>query len=125
MGYYARYEGEIMITPPLTHADLKDWEAVEAADRDGFDIKTTIVEVRTETDDGLLIRRTGTHVTAATDASFKGYNLENNLRLLVSTFPDRLYDGRIEAVGEDGDRWAFRVRAGEVEEIRPEIVWPA
>lgn len=125
MGYYARYEGAIMITPPLSHTDLKVWQEVEDADRDGFDIKTTIVEECTETAAGLLIKRTGTHVTAATESSFKGYHIEQNLELLVATFPGRMYDGRIEAVGEDGERWAFRVRAGVVERITPEIVWPA
>ena len=123
MGYYARYTGAVTIIPALNWPEIKSMRE-HFGDLDDLDIKIVVTEQETETADGMLIKRHADRITPWSEDSMKGYRMEEQLQAVADLFPDRVYGGHIEAVGEDGARWRLRIRDGVAETIHPELRWP-
>jgi hypothetical protein len=122
MGYYSTLQGKITITPPLTHAELRDTDPIMVYRHRSVYVRvTTTVE---ESADGTITRTTGTCVVPS-DESAKFYELSEDLRSLVAAFPGHNWDGYIERHGEEaGDLERLYVRDGQVVSVVPTITWP-
>lgn len=131
MGYLAAYTGTITIDPPLKWGRFKDHPAATDDSYD-YDVRFVMDVHTADTEDGTLTTRTATGVQAASDDRFKGYDMQAHLQSVVDMAlranPDTVFGGHIEAVGEDGERWRFKVVNGfngpVVKELRPILVWP-
>jgi hypothetical protein len=126
MGYYTRFEGEIIIDPPLAWGEVKDspWLSDEHGDVVLLLAEETVTE---DTDEGTSVftRKTGAAVVPVTDDSYKGYDIVRHLQQIVDAFPGHIFTGYISAEGEEaGDLWRLAVKDGRAVKIKPRIVWP-
>jgi hypothetical protein len=121
MGYNTRVTGAILITPPLTAAELRAHPEV----KDGDCAYVQVNEEPVETDEGTLIRTTGNAIVPWRDEEYKAYDLVEQVQHIVSTFPDRAYEGRFDCYGEENpDIWRLVIRDGRAVQIRPQLIWP-
>jgi hypothetical protein len=123
MGYYSTLQGEITITPPLTHRELRDADPVMVdANRSVY---VRVVKTVDESPNGTLTRTTGPAVVP-NEESAKFYELGEDLQALVDAFPGHDWDGYIERHGEEaGDMERLYVRGGRVVSVMPTITWPS
>lgn len=127
MGYNARYTGQIEIDPPLPWPLIKDSQALPGdlgwpAGRS--DVKLVLDVSHSDTEDGVLTKKVAVAIEAASDDSFKGYDMEQHIQKIVNLAPDRTYTGYIEAMGEDGAQWRIAVVNGVAKTFTPEVLWP-
>ncbi|WP_431781768.1 DUF6205 family protein [Streptomyces chumphonensis] len=125
MGYYTTVEGEITITPPLTWAELKDSPFGRNPNPALRDVTLVIAEEKVDTDEGPLLRRTGTALVPTYADGYKAYHLVEHVQEAIDAFPGHTFAGRLDCSGADaGDMWRVVVRDGRAVEVRPRIVWP-
>jgi hypothetical protein len=129
MGTLSRYTGTIEFSQPLKWGQFKDLDAANPNDvRLDCDVRLLVDNDTVETEDGLLSVRRAIAVKPITDDSFKGYQMQEHLQVVVdaalAAVPEMEFRGVIDAVCEDGDRWRFKVIDGIVREFRPVLAWP-
>lgn len=127
MGYYSTVSGEIKISPPLNHQEIKKIPTKSStAWRDGsWDLKVIVVEEMVDTPEGELIKRYADTVKSAYEDSYKAYYVKQNLQELIDLFPGHEFTGALTAVGEDGDMWGVAVNDGVAVDVKPTITWPS
>ncbi|MFJ2110608.1 DUF6205 family protein [Streptomyces sp. NPDC087850] len=125
MGYKTHVTGELAINPPLTWAEIKNSIFDPADLSDSQNVMLAITEERVDTDEGVLIRRTGTAIVSRWEESFKAYHLVEHVQMAIDAFPDHEWTGRLECEGEENtDVWRVIVRDRRAVKIEPRIVWP-
>jgi uncharacterized protein DUF6205 len=131
MGYYARYTGSIEISPPLPWNLIKDHPALPAdptyrgsATGGDRDVRLVVETELIDTEDGTLTKKRAVAVEPATDDAFKGYEMQAHLQEVVDAAPGRTFTGHIDATGDDGQQWRFKVVDGTVRRFEPVLVWP-
>lgn len=121
MGYYTSVHGELTIEPPLAWNEFRD--SPFAVPRK-HEIWLAVEEESKQTTEGVLTVKRATRVVTW-DESFKAYEFDGQLQKLVDAFPGHTFAGLFEGEGEENDdMWRVRVRNGNVERIKPRIVWP-
>lgn len=128
MGYYTNYSDEIAIEPPLSWAELQEVPQFCVGDY-GYsdrDVKLRVVDEKVNTSEGLLIKRTATHIEPSSEDSYKGYSIVEHVQELVDKFgKSHAFTGYINAEGEEaGDLWRLYVIEGNATKVEPEIIWP-
>lgn len=137
MSYDATYEGQIFIRPALTYADLKrafpqdSWRKIHnvqsllevSEHNEQYALALRIEEEQVEQEDGLLIRKSASIIDVMTVGPTDD-NAQSYLSKIAEMFPDHLFNGHIECVGEDGKIWRLAIENGECIRIEPQIVWP-
>lgn len=129
MGYLARYTGEIRFNTPLKWGQFRHHPAAWPNDpRLDCDVRLVLDGETVETEEGTLQVKRATAVEPITDDRFKGYDMQEHLQSVVdmalAANPDIVFTGSIDAVGEDGALWRFKVVAGKAERFEPLAVWP-
>lgn len=120
MGYNTRVTGEMRIDPPLTAAEIREWEAVP--DRD---VKLSIQEETIIVDEGELTKRTAAALVPAWGEPFKAYGIVDHVQAFLTMFGGERLFGYFECSGEDDeDLWRLHVIDGKATKIEPQIVWP-
>lgn len=117
MGYYTKVKGEIRFYPPISagYAKMNPPLSKYLENSGAYpDIELAASGVY-----GLLDT-----IHCPTPHAFKAYELHDNLVEIVTCLPTRGFRGRLELHGEDGDIFGYRIKAGKVEQIGPELVWP-
>lgn len=121
MGYVTRVTGEFKIDPPLTTAEIREWDAYDEPE-----VKLRIEESSVLTEDGELIKRTAAALIPAWDEPYKAYDLEDDVQAFLDAFGRDRLSGYFECNGEeDGDLWRLHVIDGKPARIEPQIVWPS
>ncbi|HZP49647.1 DUF6205 family protein [Actinocrinis sp.] len=123
MSYSNRFTGEITITPPLTHAEIRraptldpSWDAHLRIDRDEID-----------TDAGVMVVYAADAIVGPEEPC-NGYDVEDQIRTLVGLYSEgHEFAGFIQedpdpGFGEPPHRWVVRGR--EVVKVSPVITWP-
>jgi hypothetical protein len=126
MGYYTRYTGRIDIDPPLPWHLIKDSPALPESTIN-TDIKLVIERDEVETEEGTLVRRYAVAIIPSHEDAFRGYDMVKDVQAVVNrarAAAVTTFTGRIDAVGEDGERWRIKVVDGQVGEFQPVLVWP-
>lgn len=128
MGYRTHVTGELNITPPLVWSEIRD-TPFNASSLDSYDglmeVKLRIQEVRVETDEGSLIRKTASTLIGAFEEGYKAYHLVDHVQMAVDAFPGHTWTGRFDCEGEEnGDLWRVVIRDGRAVKVTPRIVWP-
>lgn len=128
MGYYTRFDGEIVITPPLPWSEVKDSPFVKAGEYGEVDrdCKLRLVEETVETDEGTLIRKQAVAVVCTYTGQTKAYSIVEHLQELLDLHGEgRTFTGYLSAEGEESaDLWRLAVENGRAAKIQPRIVWP-
>jgi len=128
MGYYARYTGSIEISPPLPWNLIKDHPALPAGIYGGSfgdrDVRLVVETELIDTEDGVLSKQRAVSVEPITEDAFKGYEMQAHLQEVVDAAPGRTFTGHIDATGEDGQKWRFKVVDGTVQRFEPVLTWP-
>lgn len=125
MGYITNVYGELISSPPLTWSEFKDspFYAPNGKDRD---VKLVVSEVRVETEDGSLVRRTATGLATANEDEGRARHLIEHVQEAVDAFPGHTWSGRLECEGEENtDMWRVVIRDGRAVRIEPTITWPS
>jgi hypothetical protein len=123
MPYENSYSGAITISPPLTRSQINDPRIARRAD-----VKLRIVEQKVESDDGEshTVRPVADAIVPL-DKDYSGDHLEDDIQLIIDTFPEHGYAGFIEAkwdagFGEPPSR--FIIKDGRVMRIDAQYRWP-
>lgn len=123
MSYNNRFSGAITVSPPLTRTQINDPRIARRTD-----VKLRIVEQKIEAEDGesFTIRPVADAIVPL-DVEYSGHNLEDDIQLIVDTFPEHEYAGFIEAkwdpgFGEPPSR--FIVKDDRVMRIDAQYRWP-
>lgn len=123
MSYNNTYSGAIAISPPLTRSQINDPRIARRTD-----VKLRIVEQKTESEDGesFTVRPVADAIVPL-DKEYSGDHLEDDIQLIVDTFPEHGYAGFIEAkwgpgFGEPPSR--FIVKDDRVMRIDAQYRWP-
>lgn len=126
MGYEARYTGSIEISPPLPWNLIKDHPVLPryGSGYGNRDVRLVVETEQFDTDEGVLTKRRAVAVEPAMEDRFKGYDMQAHLQEVVDIAPGRTFTGRIDATGEDGSQWRFKVVDGTVQRFEPVLVWP-
>jgi hypothetical protein len=136
MGYYSRFTGSIDIDPPLPWGLIKDHPALPANNAARRSREGSIVLIleteEVETEDGTLVKRRAVAIEPMTDDSMTAYNIAEEIQSVVdlarphhdSGRKATSFTGRIDRLGEDGERERFKVIDGKVRAFTPELVWP-
>jgi hypothetical protein len=121
MGYYSRLDGSLMFEPPLSHQAAKDYQLTC---KPGWQsVYFVIDKVTRETVDGTLTSLTSS-VIMPHDESGKYYDIEDDIRRLLSYLPDRTFTGYIERDGEEqGDIERYTVEDGKLVTKKAKVVW--
>ncbi|MDQ0943312.1 DUF6205 family protein [Streptomyces sp. V1I1] len=130
MGYSTHVTGEFAITPPLTWNEIKA-SPFEPIGRRGYygavdvDLMLRVDESSVDTEEGTLVRRTGTALVMREIDEYRARNLVEQVQSLISMFTGHTFTGRLECEGEENtDLWRVVVRDGRAVRIEPRIVWP-
>lgn len=124
MGYTSTCEGEIKISPPLNHQELKALPDLE--EPYGAEIELVIEESEEETSGGTLITRKATAIRPRDEGeNWKRYYTTDQLKAIVEAYPHHVFTGYFEFLGEDGDRWRTVIKNGKViDDVKPKLEWP-
>jgi hypothetical protein len=126
MGYINRFDGELTIEPALTWAEVRD----SAFSPDNFeasrlDVKIRVEQTEEDTDDGLVIRRSGVALIPAYEDEMKGSNIVEHVQRFIDENPAHIIGGRLDCEGEEaGDLWRLEVHTGRAVKVTPRIIWP-
>lgn len=119
MGYYSSVHGDISFSPPLTWADLKDYDPGNALFK--FDIERELQEAP----EGTLEIKTASRIICAYEDEIKAYTVEQDLTKLLELLPDRTFSGEFRIEGEEaGDIRRVFIDRGKVVEWKAELAWP-
>ncbi len=127
MGYDTRYNGEIVIQPPLRWEEFYDSPFLvrhgQAPERD---LKLRMVEEPVNTPDGVMFCRTAVAVVPIYEDPYPGGEIIEHLQELVDAYGTmHSFVGRFDCDGADvGDLWRLLVQDGRAVAIRPTITWP-
>lgn len=129
MGYNTSVSGEITITPPLTWNEIKasPFEPVGRGQYCAIDIDLVlrIEETSVDTDEGTLVRRTGTALVMRQIDEYRARNLVEQVQQCIDLFPGHTFTGRLDCEGEENaDMWRVVIRDGRAVRVEPRIVWP-
>lgn len=129
MGYTTHVRGEFTIEPPLTWNEIKDspFEPVGRGQYCALDIDLAlrVEETSVDTDEGTLVRRTGTALVMRQIDEYRARDLVEQVQRCLGLFPGHTFTGRLECEGEENtDLWRVIVRDGRAVRIEPRIVWP-
>lgn len=133
MGYTTYFTGEITITPPipwgrLTGSPFLPDNARNYGGRDSDgprDLMFRIEEQTTETDEGILTRRSAAALVTTWEDEMKGYDIVEHLQEVIDAFPDHEFTGRLDCAGEESpDIWRLEIHDRRAVKVRPRIVWP-
>lgn len=108
MGAYdSRHTGNIVITPPLTWAQIKNNTAQGLQD-----LRLFLNETVQDTPTGQSTIITSHAIVPAVSGSYSGYDIQTELQSIIDAFPANEFDGSIEARPEDpsGAPWRFIIR---------------
>ena len=124
MGYTSTAEGEIKISPPLCHWELRALPDLGQPYGEELDLVIRTLEV--EEDTGTLVTKFASVVRPLDgDSNLKRYNTADQLKVLVKAFPEHNFSGYFEFLGEDGERWRTVMKDGRViDNVKPELRWP-
>jgi hypothetical protein len=127
MGYITRFDGELVIDPPLTWTEIRDSEfSPDRFETNRLDVKIRVEEVAVDTDEGQVIRRSGVALIPAYEDEMRGYDIVEHVQRFIDTYsPAHSLTGRFDCEGEEtGDLWRLEVHDGRAIRVRPRIVWP-
>ena len=126
MGYITHFDGEFIITPPLTWAEVRDSRfSPDNFERHRLDVKVRVGEQVTEDDNGVHIVRTGVALVPAYEDEMSGYNIVDHVQRFLSEHPGHGLVGRLDCAGEEtGDLWRLEIHDGRAVKVKPRIVWP-
>jgi hypothetical protein len=129
MGYITHVRGEFAIEPPLTWTEIKasPFEPVGRGKYGAVDIDLDlrVEETSVDTDEGTLVRRTGTALVMRQIDEYRARDLVQQVQTCIDAFPGHAFTGRLECEGEENaDMWRVIVRDGQAVRIEPRIVWP-
>jgi hypothetical protein len=124
MGYYTRVTGELVITPPLTAAEIRHWEA--NVDIQQVNIRLKVAEETLQVEEGELTKRTAAAVLPWSEDRFKAYSVIEDVQAFLNMFgTGHQLTGWFDCAGEeDDDLWRLHVIDGKATKIEPQIVWP-
>src|SRR5215469_2186049 len=123
MGYYSTISGEITINPPLRWSEVKDTKFLPAPSGDRA-LRIRCIEETNNTDDGEILIRRGVAIADNLGEAAKYYELEGELREILSAYPDRKFTGYIVRVGdENGDVERYWIQDGRVHSEKAALVW--
>lgn len=124
MGYASTAEGQIKITPPLNHQELKGLP--DLGGQFEAEVELIIEESEVETENGTLISRTAEVIRPADeDEGQKRYDTDQQLGKIVNAYPRHLFNGYFEFLGEDGERWRTVIKDSVITtNVQPELRWP-
>jgi hypothetical protein len=129
MGYTTCVDGEFAIEPPLTWNEIKasPFEPVGRGKYGavGIDLDLRVEEASVDTDEGTLVRRTGTALAMREIDEYRARNLVEQVQSCIDLFPGHAFTGRLDCEGEENtDMWRVVVRDGRAVKVTPRIVWP-
>lgn len=126
MGYITRFDGEFVISPPLTWAEVRDSRFnPDALEKSRLDVKVRVGESVVEDDEGVRITRTGVALMPAYADEMRGYNIVEHVQLFIAEHPGHQLVGRLDCAGQDtGDLWRLEIHDGRAVKVKPRIVWP-
>jgi hypothetical protein len=129
MGYTTHVRGEFKIEPPLSWNEIRNspFEPVGQQQYLALDIDLVlrVDEDSVDTDEGTLVRRTGTALVMREIDEYRARNLIEQVQRCLDLFPGHAFTGRLECEGEENtDMWRVVVRDGRALRIEPRIVWP-
>ncbi|MFE4718369.1 DUF6205 family protein [Streptomyces sp. NPDC056728] len=129
MSYTTHVRGEFTIEPPLTWNEIKA-SPFEPVGRGkcgtvDIDLDLRIEETSVDTDEGTLVRRTGTALVMREIDEYRERNLVAQVQQCIELFPGHTFTGRLECEGEENtDLWRVVIRDGRAVRVEPRIVWP-
>lgn len=126
MGYITSFDGEFAIEPPLTWAEVRSSDfSPEHFDDNRLDVKIRVEETEVDTDDGLVIKRSGVALVPAYEDEMKGYNIVEHVQRFIDAHPGHALTGRLDCEGKEaGDLWRLEVHEGRAVKVTPRIIWP-
>lgn len=129
MGYTTHVTGEFAIEPPLTWNEIKDspFEPVGRGQYCALDIDLVlrVEETSVDTDEGTLVRRSGTALVMRELDEYRAHNLTEQVQRCIDLFPGHTFTGRLDCEGEENtDLWRVVIRDGRAVRVEPRIVWP-
>ncbi|MFC8515532.1 DUF6205 family protein [Streptomyces sp. NPDC057257] len=129
MGYITHVRGEFVIEPPLTWNEIKA-SPFEPVGRGKYgivelDLGLRVEEASVDTDEGTLVRRTGTALVMREIDEYRARGLVEQVQRCIDLFPGHTFTGRLECEGEENtDIWRVVIREGRAVKVEPRIVWP-
>jgi len=126
VGYYSRITGVITIAPSLKWSEYKDKGLTETGAPDWPSVVLRTHEEERDGEGGVMFVRWADGIIPATDESVKAYDLEAEVRAIVTTFrAGHTFTGYLEISGESqGDLWRLRIRNGRVVRVVSLVTWP-
>lgn len=126
MGYITRFDGEFVITPPLTWAEARESRfSPDNFDSHRLEVKVRVGEQVTEDDEGPRIMRTGIALVPAYESEMRGYNIVDHVQRFLDEHPGHKLVGRFDCEGEQAaDVWRLEIQDGRAVKVTPRIVWP-
>ncbi|MFW3473609.1 DUF6205 family protein [Streptomyces microflavus] len=129
MGYRANVTGEFAIEPPLSWNEIKasPFEPVGRRQYAAIDIDLVlrVEETSVDTEEGTLVRRTGTALVMREIDEYRERNLVEQVQRCIDLFPGHRFTGRLDCEGEENtDMWRVVVRDERAIKVEPRIVWP-
>jgi hypothetical protein len=126
MGYTTNFNGEFVISPPLTWAEVRDSRfSPDHFGQHRLDVKIRVGEQVTEDDEGTRIVRTGVALVPAYEDEMRGYNIVEHVQHFLDEHPGHDLAGRLDCSGEDAaDLWRLEIHDGHAVKVEPRIVWP-
>jgi hypothetical protein len=126
MGYTTSFDGEFVINPPLTWAEVRASRfAPDAFEKDRLDVKVRVGENVVEDDEGIRISKSGVALMPAYEDEMRGYSIVEHVQAFMDEHPGHELVGRLHCRGEEtGDLWRLEIQNGRATEVRPRIVWP-
>ncbi|WP_432147908.1 DUF6205 family protein [Streptomyces sp. bgisy029] len=129
MGYRTNVTGEFAIEPPLSWNEIKTspFEPVGRRQYAAIDIDLVlrVEETSVDTEEGTLVRRTGTALVMREIDEYREHGLVGQVQRCLDLFPGHRFIGRLDCEGEENtDLWRVVVREGRALRVEPRIVWP-
>ena len=126
MGYRTDFDGEFVINPPLTWAEVRASRfAPDAFEKHKLDVKLRVGEQVADDDEGTRIIRTGVALVPSYEDDMRAYNIVKHVQAFIDEHAGHELIGRLDCRGEEaGDLWRLEIHDGRAAEVRPRIVWP-
>lgn len=126
MGYVTRFDGEFVISPPMTWAEVRDSKfGPDRFEINRLDLKVSVGESVVEDDDGERITRSGVALVPAYEDEMRGYDIVEHVQQFIDEHPRHELVGRLDCAGEETcDLWRLEIQNGRAVKVQPRIVWP-
>lgn len=90
-----------------------------------IDLDLRVEESSVDTDEGTLVRRTGTAFVMRHIDEYRARDLVEQVQRCIDLFPGHTFTGRLDCEGDENtDLWRVVVRDGRAVRIEPRIIWP-